>query len=226
MADVVANSRHSPPRREEAIAAIRSWIVDGRFRPGEPLVESALAGELGVSRVPVREALQTLASEGFVDITPGHTARVASPTARDLLDLFEVRAALEQMSCRYAAERRSDGDVARLHQLVDEGVAAIEQADWVHADNVNYTFHQAIATVSGNRHLSELIVGYRHKLFWLVRGTARGRGMEAWEEHRRIVELIAAGDAEQAGRVGWTHTEASKHLFLSELAAGRGGFLR
>lgn len=216
--------RRNAPRRDEAIAAIRTWIVDGQVRPGEPLVEAVLASQLGVSRVPVREALQTLAAEGFVEVTPGHTARVASPTVRDLLDVYEVRAALEDLSCRSAALRRDDDDLTTLDQLVEAGSAAAQAEDWTQVEQLNVRFHRTISVASGNRHLADLILGYRDKLFWLHRGSARRRGVDAWVQHRQIVDLIRAGNAVEAGKAGFQHTEVNRELFLADLAAGRSAF--
>lgn len=218
----IAPARRELSRRDAAAAAIREWIVDGRFRPGQQLVETTIGAELGMSRVPVRQALQTLAAEGFVDVTPGHPARVASPTARDLLDMYEVRAALEAVSCRSAAQRRTTEDLARLDELVALGAAAAQAADWPRVEELNLTFHRTISLASGNRHLAELIVGYRAKLFWLHRGAGQRRGAQAWDEHRAIVEHIRAGEGSEAARAGYQHTEVNRELFLAELTSGRG----
>ena len=99
---------HQPPLRSLVSDELRRLVITGELPPGTRIVEDRLAARLGVSRNPVREALQALAAEGFVDILPRRGAVVAQVTQAEAEDLFDVRAALEPLAARLAA-RRSDG---------------------------------------------------------------------------------------------------------------------
>src|SRR5262245_43634726 len=109
---------HHQPLREAVQDAIRAGIVAGRYPPGGPHLEDGIAQELDVSRNPVREALQALATEGFVVIEPRRGARVATVSRDRAVDLFEVREALEGLAARLAAERRTPDQLAGLQGLV------------------------------------------------------------------------------------------------------------
>ena len=113
------------PLRHAVLAEIRRRITEGVYEQGARLFEDQIAAELEVSRNPVREALQALAAEGFVELEPRRGARVARVPVERAAELFEVRAALEGLMARLAAERRTDADVDVLRSLVDRGVAAV-----------------------------------------------------------------------------------------------------
>ena len=102
------------PNGMDAYHQIRRWIVEGRLRPGERLVEQRLAEELDLSRTPIREALRMLQSEGLVRFEPNRGARVRSLTMADIDDLYELRGRLEAMAAELAAVRATPDQLDRL----------------------------------------------------------------------------------------------------------------
>ena len=208
--------RH-PTLRALACDQIRTWIVTGQLGPGERLVENILAEELGVSRIPVREALKQLQTEGFVDIAPRRGAVVAQVSMKEAEDFYEVRSALESFAARTAAQRRKPGDLERLHQIIEEGREALREEAWPELTRLNSSFHEAIAAATGNVNLVELMAAYGLKLAWIFSASAQRRGAAAWNEHEGIVAAIADGDAELA------EVLAARHIVRSqrEFTAGR-----
>src|SRR5437660_8885942 len=117
------------PLRERVYQAMQDLIISRRLAPGQHLVESELAEILGVSRQPVREALQWLSNEGWVDLRPGYGAFVHAPTHDEADQLLAVRSLLAAESARLAAEHAGSEGVARLRELCDQGTKALEADD-------------------------------------------------------------------------------------------------
>lgn len=207
-------------RADHATATIRDWIIRGMLSPGEPLVEARLARQLGASRVPVREALQRLAEQGFVDHDPGQSARVAQRSARDIVEMYQVRAMLEMLACGLAARRCTDEDAEHLRDCVRRGRSAAERGDWKVVGQANAEFHRRIAELSGNGHLVEQISRFRHRLAWLNDASAEHRGVGAWDEHDAVVDLLQRGDVEGAEMAGRQHVEGATAIFMDRYLAG------
>jgi DNA-binding GntR family transcriptional regulator len=201
-----------------AVETIRGWIVEGQLAPGEPLTENALAGRLGMSRVPVREALQRLREQGLVQVPNGRwrSAEVWRPTLRDVTDLLDVRAQLESLVCRRAAERRTDADLARLDDIMLEGRAAVEQENWAAAGQANLALHRRLAAMSGNRHLCDAIDRLGYRLAWIHVNNARLRGMDAWDEHASLIDAVRNEDADEAAAIGLAHILANVDLIVED----------
>jgi DNA-binding GntR family transcriptional regulator len=201
--------------RALACDQIRDWIVTGRFPPGTRLVEGALAQELGVSRIPVREALKQLDAEGFVDIVPRRGAVVAQLSMKDAEDFYEVRSALESFSARLAAERRKPADVEELQRIITAGRRAVRRRQWDELTRLNNAFHEAVAVASGNAHLVELMTSYGVRMAWIFSSSAQRRGAAAWDEHAAIADAIAEGDPERAEALGMRHIVHSRDVYTA-----------
>src|SRR5262249_24160737 len=114
------------PLRQSVYEAWVELVVEGRLRPGQHLVETELARQLGVSRLPVREALHRLEAEGWVDLRPNQGAFVHVPTDEEVDQLLDVRELLEVETARLAATAATNGDLARLRVICHEGEVAVE----------------------------------------------------------------------------------------------------
>ena len=200
---------------ELAYETIRSWIVSGRVKPGERLVAATVAEELGMSPMPVRDALRLLEEHGFVEIFPRRGAVVAAPTVRDVMDVYDVRVSLERLSARLAARRRTDADVDRLRDLALRGRKATRNRQWKQASELNWAFHETLAEASDNHQLLDLLPIFRHKLAWMDGTSAQQRGLQAWDEHDAIVDAVEAGDEEKAEALAVSHTGASREMYLA-----------
>ncbi len=199
------------PLRQSVYDALIDLIVGGELPPGQHMVETDLARQLGVSRQPIREALHRMEAEGWVDLRPSQGAFVHVPTDSEVNDLLDVRALLEAETARLAATQGvSPAQLARLREICRGGQAAAEADDFGAAVTANNAFHAEIAAIGGNAVLAELadIVGRRVQ--WYYRMVAPERGHGSWAEHAEMIEAIEAGDAERAQALARRHTERTR----------------
>jgi DNA-binding GntR family transcriptional regulator len=201
------------PLRQSVYEALVELVIAGRLTPGQHLVETDLARQLGVSRQPVREALHRLEAEGWVDLRPNQGAFVHVPTDQEVDQLLDVRELLEVETARLAARGAAAGQLARLRVICHEGEAAVEAGDTERVVSVNNQFHDALAEIAGNAVLAELsaIVGRRAR--WYYRLVAPLRGQDSCAEHVGMVDAIEAGDANRAAKVARDHVERTRKAY-------------
>jgi DNA-binding GntR family transcriptional regulator len=191
--------------RDVAYERIKDAIRHGALQPGEPLSETRLSQLLGISRTPVREALQGLAQEGLVQIIPGRAITVAAPSIDDALNAIQVRSILEPAVVRLSTEAMQTGQLERLWQALltmEEAAARGDRAAWTNADT---QFHEIISAACPNRLLGELSLQIRNRMSYVAidTKTSSERLAECTVEHRTVVERMAERDApgaEQAMR--------------------------
>ncbi|MFF1449968.1 GntR family transcriptional regulator [Streptomyces sp. NPDC058274] len=210
------------PLRQAVYDALTELIVSGSLKPGQHLVEAELAEHLGVSRQPVREALQRLQTNGWVDLRPSQGAFVHSPTEEEAAQLLSVRAVLETYSAQLAAENAKPEDIERLWVLQQAGVDALGQGDVDRLVSANTELHAFITAVADNAVLAELISQVGQKVRWYYTPIAQPRGKEAWTEHAQLIKAIAKGDADRASEIMRTHTEHTTDFYRKQIAAGIG----
>jgi DNA-binding GntR family transcriptional regulator len=210
---VVAALKRPVPLREAAYEALLELITRGALRPGQHLVESELAERLGVSRQPVREALQRLSNERWVDLRPTQGAFVHQPTVAEADQLMAVRALLEAEAARLAAANAADGSIERLRELWREGVAALAADDIDAVVAANAALHARVMELAANDVLAELAAQVSRRVRWYYTPVARQRGEQSWEEHAALIEAIAAHDQDLAARVMREHTEQTRRSF-------------
>jgi DNA-binding GntR family transcriptional regulator len=179
-----------------ATRRIRDDILDGTRAPGSKLIERELAAELGVSRVPVREALKTLIAEGLVTPRPRTWATVREFTPADVADINEVRSALEVLTFRLAANRHSREGLHRLREALDEEQAAARSGDSQRARRAAADFHEVVTTLAGNELLLELDGTLRSRIRWLL--VQHEDVDQVVAEHQALYDAIAVRDV---GRV-------------------------
>ncbi|NUR99494.1 MAG: GntR family transcriptional regulator, partial [Kribbellaceae bacterium] len=164
--EVRVESRES--ETERVTRQLREEILDGVRGPGERLVERELAAALDVSRVPVREALKALVSEGLVTLRPRSWAVVRTFTDSDIADLIEVRTAFEPLTFRLAAERRTREGLDRLQATLDEHLAAAKAGNAVLARRKAADFHEQVTELASNELLMEIERPLRSRMRWLL----------------------------------------------------------
>ncbi|MEF2553149.1 GntR family transcriptional regulator [Aurantimonas sp. A2-1-M11] len=196
---------------------IRKGIIAGAYAVSERLTEGALAEQMNVSRTPVREALQKLASDGFVEFTPHAGALVKGWSRRDVREIFEVRANLESMGARLAAQNASDDDVERLSSICD----AMERTQRSQSDALpamsefNKAYHAEILRIAGNRRLTGLALNLMDVGF-LVRSYgafSEGDVSRSLADHRSLVEALKMRDGQWAEGVMRAHILAAASVF-------------
>src|SRR4029450_13581278 len=186
---------------------IRGQILDGKLKPGERLVEDKLSTELGVSRVPVREALRGLSMEGLVRLEPNRGASVAEVTPELVAELVEVRTLLEALTARPAARRHDPEIVAALQDTLKRGNAAAQSGSPDHLARLNGEFHERLAEASRNSVLSDIMRSLRERTSlpfaphrpppaFAINGRPRAR--DDWKEHAGILAAVIDGDEELA----------------------------
>jgi len=193
--------------REQVKELILERILDGTYEPGERLVETRIAAELGTSQAPVREALRDLEILRFVESEPFRGSRVREISEEELIEIYPVRAAIEEVAAREAATRL-DGDVDALEAELDAMHRAADEND-LHAQvEHDVAFHRLIVEASGNAILLEtwlsLGIGPRTIVTALRTGLD---GHEIAERHRPVLEALRAHDPGAAGTALRRHFE-------------------
>ncbi|GAA4515851.1 GntR family transcriptional regulator [Actinoallomurus oryzae] len=201
------------PLRQGVYEALLELIVTRALKPGQHLVESDLATRLGISRQPVREALQRLSTEGWVDLRPAQGAFVHTPTEEEADQLLAVRSLLEAESARLAAANVTPEAIARLREICEGGVAALEADEVDAVVAANATLHAAIVELSGNKVLAELAAQVDRRVRWYYTPVARQRGPESWTEHAALIDALAAHDGERAAQIMREHTEHTRRSY-------------
>jgi len=193
--------------------ALTEMIIDGSLHRGQHLVEVELAAMLGVSRQPVREALQRLHNEGWVDLRPGFGATVHVPAEDEVDQLLAARVAIEAESARLAARNRTKESVAQLRELCRVGVACLDAGDIDGAVRTNGELHHLVSEMSGNRFLIDFAAQVDRRVRWYYTPVAQVRGHAAWREHTRLVKAIADGDEDRAAQVMRAHIEFTRKAY-------------
>ncbi|MEU3412471.1 GntR family transcriptional regulator [Streptomyces sp. NPDC006658] len=201
------------PLRERVYEALLELITTRALRPGQHLVESELAGHLGVSRQPVREALQRLNTEGWVDLRPAQGAFVHEPTEEEADQLLTVRTLLEAEAARLAAAHADSAGIAVLEELCVEGEQAVAAEDVDRAVALNAAFHSKVMELAGNTVLAGLAAQVDRRVRWYYTPVARQRGRQSWVEHRELIAAVEARDEQRATQLMRAHTEHTRRSY-------------
>jgi DNA-binding GntR family transcriptional regulator len=191
-------------RRADALRdELEQDIVTGSLRPGERLDEQTLASRFGVSRTPIREALMQLASAGLVELQPRRGAFVASLSLREVIERFEVMAALEGACGALAARRLTEVERARLLEAHEACGREARSGDADAYYYANERFHQVLYDASHNGYLAEQTrqLHDRLKPYRRLQLRALARVAASLAEHQAVVDAVLAGDGERAERV-------------------------
>jgi DNA-binding GntR family transcriptional regulator len=201
------------PLRQAVYDALAEMIITRELQPGQHLVENELAAQLGVSRQPVREALQRLQNEGWVDLRPALGAYVHVPTDAEADQLFAVRTLLEAESARLAARQATPEQVEHLWELQRTGEKALADDDWEGLVAANAALHAYVVSMSGNTVLADLIASVDRRVRWYYLPIARTRGKDAWDEHANLIDAIAHRNGRRAGDLMRRHTERTRQIY-------------
>lgn len=208
--------RAHQPLRRAVYEEVQRRIVDGRLQQGERIYEDQLAHELDVSRNPVREALQALEAEGFVELEPRRGARVAVISVDRANELFEMREALEGMVARLAAARRTPQQLQALQGVLEQGAAAAAAGDVARLPGLNTEFHRVLGEAAHNTMLADTVERMSQLIEWVYTRRITQRGEMSWSEHRGIVDAIAAGDSDRAFAAACSHISNARQAFISD----------
>jgi len=182
--------------------ALTDAISSGELAPGTTLDEQQLADRYGASRTPVREALRQLATSGMVEVRPRRGVIVRHVTADEVMDMFETMAELEAVCVRLATYRITPLERSRLLRIHEASQAAVEQDDVDAYDALNRDFHEAIYRAAHNDFLADQAIAVRTRLNAFRRMQLRQarRLASSRAEHDAVMQAIAEGNGEEAGR--------------------------
>lgn len=211
------------PLRDKVVTELRRRIIECDYAPGHRLTEERLADDFGVSRNPVREAIRVLEREGFLVAVPRRGAVVASISASDVEDIFDVRMSLEVLAAQLAAQRVAASldrraDTSGLDRLMVAADTAVTVADLT---ALNTAFHAEVCRLSGNSLLASMMESLHDRLQWIYRQSAVDRATHSWTEHEALAAAIRAGDVEAAGHAAHTHVLAAREAALAVTRDGQ-----
>jgi DNA-binding GntR family transcriptional regulator len=181
--------------QERVTAAIREAILKRTFLPGERLVQEELAETLGVSRMPVREALRQLEAEGLVQLTPHKGAIVAPVSIDDIREIYELRALMEGYAVEKSLPNLSEQDKEELAQLVQEMDRAAKAADVKTFGELNEQFHQLLRQGCDGKRIHQYIQNLWNGYPPYVPTILPGQVEQSQKEHREMLNAIRTGDA-------------------------------
>jgi DNA-binding GntR family transcriptional regulator len=206
------------------LQAIRERILSGAYGEGEPLRQDAIASELGVSRIPVREALRQLEAEGLVTFSPHRGAVVSTFSIAEIEELFELRAQIEGDLVRRAVPEMTATDFSRTEEILDAYESAFRRRDIAAWGDLNWQLHSTILAAA-RRPLTLAIAENLHRhsdryarmQLSLTHGESR-----ASEEHRAIVAAARRHNADRASQLMSAHITGAGRSLVKFLRAQRG----
>ncbi|MGB9867662.1 MAG: GntR family transcriptional regulator [Bacillota bacterium] len=203
-------------------SVLRENIITGNLKPGTRLLLKDIAAELGVSEIPVREALRRLQAEGLVTINPHCGAEVTKPNSAEYREILTIRAVLEGFAARTAVQNMTASDIEDLRLIVEAMRDCVEKGDMEAYGGLNRQFHCSIYKFSGLRKLQELITdlwdrwGRSQSVFQLN----PGRISESLEEHAAILRAIEARDENNVELLMREHRLRAAEALIKALEGG------
>lgn len=199
---------------DQAFQKIVTAISRGDFSPGEFIKEARIAKQLGISRGPLREAMNRLEGRNLVERRPRLGVQVVSLSHRDLVELFTMREALEGMACRLAASLMSDKEIDQLAKLLEQHSRSkgVRSGSGYYQGAADEDFHFRIVRGSGSGRLVKALCDelyYQIRIYRYRSSVRPGRAIAALEEHRMIVEALRARDPDRAEATMRKHVSAA-----------------
>ena len=181
--------------RDSACSVLRRMILEGGLPAGQPLHQGSLATQLGISRTPLREALQTLSAEGLITFDPNGTAYVVAPSGEALMEIYSIRQVLEVLSGRAAVEHITEAQLVQAEVILDAMEGATDAHEWA---SLNAAFHRVIYDAAGKPQLFELIeiLRNRAKLYVILLAANMENAAHAAAEHRAMLAALRQRNAD------------------------------
>lgn len=195
------------PLRDVIFNTLRDAIVSGDLKPGERLMEVTLAEKMGVSRTPVREAVRKLEVEGLVTMTPRKGTHVAELSVKDIMDVLEVRAALDKLATELAASRIRPDNLRHLESIHKQYIAHLQKENLQGAIKKDVEFHEVIYHASGNNKLMNVAANLREQVyrFRVLYMRDFSNAEDVLTEHEQILKSLSERDSALAGQLAKDH---------------------
>lgn len=195
------------PLRDVVFNTLREAILKGELKPGERMMEKQLAEKMGVSRTPIREAIRKLELEGLVVMVPRKGAQVASITEKEVKNVLEVRAALEELAVKLACQRMDKNQINELKSIMFEFDEASEEKDVNKLVAADIKFHDTIFKAAQNEKLQQIINNLREQIFRYRLAYLRNNYYHEIirREHQEMIDAIENNDEDKAAKVASVH---------------------
>ncbi|ARD47252.1 GntR family transcriptional regulator [Sporosarcina sp. P37] len=198
-------TNHAQPVRktakENAFSQLQKWIIDGTLQPGEKLNDVELAEALGVSRTPIRESLQLLEVQGFVQMFPGKATQVTEVNPESISDLLPPLAALQALSAELSIPNLTDAIIKKLRDTNKRFAQAVEKEDYFQALKIDEKFHQIIVDTADNQYISSMLVSLQAHVRRLFFHNSIILTEKSIAEHEQIIDLMNQRNGEEVTSV-------------------------
>ena len=194
---------------------LQNEILNGKYQPGDNLIETRLSTELGVSRTPVREALRQLELEGLVQSIPNKGVIVKGISAKDIEDIYTIRMMIEGLAARWAAQNITPEELVELKDAVELEEFYTQKNDIQHLLHFDSRFHEILFKASKSKPLMNTLRTFHHYVQRSRNASLKSpvRAQEALNEHKAILQAIIERDAERAEKLTTEHIfNASKFV--------------
>ncbi|HLR11131.1 MAG TPA: GntR family transcriptional regulator [Sporosarcina sp.] len=187
--------------KEKAFEQLLQWIIDGTLQPSEKLNDNDLANALGVSRTPIRESLQLLASQGFVEMFPGKATQVTEVDTDSIQDLLPPLAAMQALSAQFAIPNVTDHIIKQLEKINEQFAEAIYAKDAFLALKKDGEFHELIGDVANNQYIASIVANLHAHVQRLFFHNAIVMTEASIKEHQQIIQCMKDGDREKVASI-------------------------
>ena len=211
------NTNEYLPLRDVVFNTLRDAILTGKLVPGERLMENQLAEKLGVSRTPVREALRMLELENLVELVPRKGAQVLDMSEKDIVNILEVRSALEGLATSVACKKMSKEDLQQLKNMEVDFEKAVAENDVEHFVDIDEDFHDLIFAATENDKLINIFRNLRIQLYRYRMAQAKNNETSMSTivaHHRSIIRAIENHDAEEGASIAQGHIKYQTESIL------------
>jgi len=211
------------PLRDIVFEYLREAILTGKLEPAQRLMEVQLAEQLGVSRTPVREAIRKLELEGLVVMIPRKGAYVADVSLKDIIEVLEIRTALEGLAASLAAERMTDDEIQKLREVAEEFKQSIKTANVDLMVQKDIEFHEMIFTSTNNQKLVSMNHALREQVyrFRITYISDFDTSETLIKEHKEILDAISKRNPSKAMENAMKHIENAENFMIEKASKNR-----
>jgi DNA-binding GntR family transcriptional regulator len=192
---------------ERVFTQLQNDILNGKYQPGDSLVETRLSEDMGVSRTPVREAVRQLELEGLVQSLPNRGAVVTGITAKDIEDIYTIRMLIEGLAARWAAEKITPGELGELKEAIEFEEFYTIRNDAAHLTKYDSRFHDTIYKACNSKPLMHTLSTFHHYVLKARNASfsTPGRAQKVLEEHKAILQAIIEKNPDKAEKLTIEH---------------------
>lgn len=193
--------------RDQVLDAIERALLTGALQPGDRVVEADIAREAGISRGPVREAVQHLVAQGILTHVPNRGTFVTRWTEADVLETYSLRALLESYAVRLAMASITPAVLAQLDELIQAMCQRAHDGDALEVYHLDVQFHHRLYELSGHRLLSQMVYQLERRIYMLISldATTTQNLVSYAENHEQLLKAVQSGDPDFAEKLFREH---------------------